>query len=65
MMRCVLPIRFAEGSEGFLKAQYEVISKLAIVVSVIIFLSHLRPTHGREIKGVEKLGGFTLAFSAQ
>jgi inorganic pyrophosphatase len=52
------PIR--EGSEGFLKVQYEAISKLAVVVAAVIFLSYyLRPAQD-DPKGVETLGGFTL-----
>ena len=49
------PIR--QGSEGFLRVQYEAISKLSVVVALIIFLSYfLRPAR-EEAKGVEKLGG--------
>jgi H+-translocating diphosphatase len=52
------PIR--EGSEGFLKVQYGAISKLAIIVGLVVFLSYYLRPDPLVPHGVEKLGGFTL-----
>jgi len=56
------PIR--EGSEGFLKVQYGAISKLAIVVGIVVFLSYYLRPDPLVPHGVEKLGGFTLGVLA-
>ena len=56
------PIR--QGSEGFLRVQYEAISKLSVVIAIVIFLSYFLRPNREEAKGVEKLGGFTLGLLA-
>jgi inorganic pyrophosphatase len=52
------PIR--EGAEGFLRIQYDAISRIAVAIAALIFFSYaLRPSNALA-SGVEQLGNITL-----